>query len=192
MASKQAIAGVLAYLHELYPSRAIGQATAEAWSLTFADWPDDELQVCARAAAASPGRSFFPTPGEVAAFRVERMTPIVDAGKLLRQIEKLGTYSPTIGYQPPTPSTVRAALGDVIADAYATAGGHRCFSDEEMIRSIAYREFQKAATEYAALPDGVRPLLESGQLRPRLKDRNAQPESLAGIIGRALPAGEVA
>ena len=189
MASKQTIAGVLAYLHELYPSRAIGQATAEAWSLTFADWPDDELQRCAKAAALTPGRSFFPTPGEVAAFR--KTTPIIDAGKLLRQIEKLGGYSPTIGYQHPTPYTVRLALGDVIADAYATAGGHRCFSDDETTRSIAFREFQKAATEYAAMPEGVRPLLESGQLRPRLKDRNAKPESLADVVTRALPPGAV-
>ena len=191
MASKSAVVGVLAYLHELYPSREVGQATAAAWALTFSDWNDDELQSCAKDAATTPGRTFFPTPGEIAAFR--KVTPIVDAAKLLRQIEKLGTNVPGAGYMPPQPWQVRESLGDVIADAYITAGGApRCFSDEELTRNIAFREFQKAATAYAAMPTSERPLLGSDAGPRRIAPRNQPAESIASVVTRALPAGQTA
>lgn len=188
MASDTAVSGVLAFLHELFPTREIGVATLDAWAMAFAAWPDDELQLCATRAATTPGRTFFPTPGEIAAFR--KVTPIVDVAQLLRRIEKLGRHHPASGYLAPQVYVVREALGDVIADAYATAGGpSRCFSDEEITRNIAFREFQKAATEYAAMPSGERPLLGNDAGPRRIAPRNAPAESIAAIVTRALPAG---
>lgn len=139
MASKMAIAGVLAFLHELYPSREIGTATAEAWSMTFAEWDDATLESCARSAALTPGRSFFPTPGEIAAFRVAEP---VDAGALLREISALGQYNPHSGWLYPRIDAVRERLGDAIASAYAAAGAERCFADDDSTtQSIARRAF---------------------------------------------------
>ena len=188
MASKTAIAGVLAYLHELYPTREIGPATGEAWALTFADWDDAELQVCAKQAATTAGRTFFPTPGEIAACRTT--TPIVDAARLLRRIESLGRHNAVSGYIAPEVEYVRRQLGDVIADAYAAAGGgSRCFSEDPTTRSIAYREFQRRAEEFAATPNAERPPLElPGGDRRRI----AQPEkleSIGAVVTRALPIG---
>jgi hypothetical protein len=93
---------------------------------------------------------------------------------------------------PPNVGQVRDAFGDVIADAYASAGSHRVFSDDDTTRSIAERDFQKAAEQYAAMPDAPRPLLESGE-GPRIHGRrDAKPESIATIVARSLPPGTAA
>ncbi len=148
MASKPAIAAVLSYLHELYPTREVKASTGEAWAMVFAEWPDDELQACAMKAAAERGRTFFPTPGEISAYRA---VPTVDAAAILRRISKLGTYNPNRGWIYPRTETVRAALGDAIATAYNDAGGERCFSGEESVtQEIARRTFDKALNETAA------------------------------------------
>ena len=188
MASDEGVSTVLAFLHELYPSREIGPATLDAFAFAFADWSDADLHACAKQAAATPGRTFFPTPGEIAAFR--KVTPIVDAARLLRQIEKLGHNVAGQGYFAPQVWLVREKLGDVVADAYASAGGPpRCFSDEEITRNIAFREFQKYATEYAAMPSSERPLLGNDAGPRRISPRNAPAEPIGAVLTRALPPG---
>jgi hypothetical protein len=187
MASPRAIAAVLAYLHELYPTREIGVATSDAWALTFADWDDETLTACARSAAATPGRVFFPTPGEIAEQRAG-VAPVVNGAAILRQIEKLSAYSPQAGLIAPPVVKVREEFGALAADAYARAGAHRCFSNDETTRSIAQREFQKALEEYAAQPTQTRPLIESGLECRRLADGAPRRlESVAALVQRALP-----
>lgn len=115
--------------------------------------------------------------------------PVFDTAALVRQIEKLAGYSPHIGTLPPAPGTVRDALGNVVADAYATVSGARLLSTDETTRAIAVREFSMALTEYAALPDHERPLVASPAEARRIGDRNAKPESIAAIVQRALPKG---
>lgn len=65
MATPECIAGVLAYLHQCYPSRPIDEGTAAAWEITFSDVGDANLQAAARAAANEPDREFMPTPGNI-------------------------------------------------------------------------------------------------------------------------------
>ena len=85
-----------------------------------------------------------------------RGTPVFDTDALLREIMRHGYYLPTRGDMPPLVGTVRDAMGDVVADAYATVGSARLFSDDETTRSIARRDFTNALTEYAAMPPGDR------------------------------------
>jgi hypothetical protein len=130
----------------------------------------------------------FPPPAVFFA----QVPPVVDGQKILRQISKLSTYNAQVGMIPPNVGQVRDAFGDVIADAYASAGSHRVFSDDDTTRSIAERDFQKAAEQYAAMPDAPRPLLESGE-GPRIHGRrDAKPESIATIVARSLPPGTAA
>jgi hypothetical protein len=187
MASKAAVAGVLAYLHELYPTREIGAATAEAWAMTFADWDDATIEACARLAAAEPGRTFFPTPGELVAHRPR---PTIDTARLLRLVERLSVYVPASGMIAPNVETVRAQLGADVADAYAAAGGALVFSANETSRNIASREFHKALE---AMPSPTLPLaLSAGASTPRMlppgRRALAGPESLASVLARTLPA----
>lgn len=188
MANPRAIAATLAYLHELYPTREIGAATSDAWAMTFVEWTDDELLEAAKRAACTPGRSFFPTPGEITALRLGDAPPVVNGAAILNQIEKLSAYSPQAGMVAPPVNTVREQFGPLAADAYATAGAHRCFSNDDTTRSIAQREFQKALEEYAAAPQLVRPVIESGVECRRISDgKPHRLESMQSLVQRALP-----
>jgi hypothetical protein len=183
MASNNTITDVLALLHELYPTREIGANTAPAWAMAFAEWDDATLQSCVRQAATTPGRAFFPTPGEIAAFKPTGTPLAFDVEKVLRQIDALGTYSPMAGRIPTYPGAVRLALGDIVADAYATVGGERLFSDDETTRNIARRDFVSRLTEYAKIPD-IRPLIASPAEPRKIAPRNAKPEGIAEIVAR--------
>lgn len=160
MASDTAVAGILAFLHELFPTRELSDRALDAWLIVFADWSDDELKACARAAAREPGRAFFPTPGEIAAYRP---VPTVDVDQVLGRIAKLGGHNPRTGWVYPRAEDVRAQLGPAIADAYAAAGGDQCFavatSDGATVtRDIARRAFAAELTT-AQRREPSRPLL---------------------------------
>lgn len=132
----------------------------------------------------------FPPPAVF--FAALEPKQIADGQKILRQIEKLGTYNAHVGMIPPNVHTVREELGDLIADAYATAGSDRLSSDDETTRSIAQRDFQKALEQFANQPDTPRLLIESGAQPRTFTPRNAKPESIADIVQRALPPGSAA
>lgn len=189
MASRSAVAGMLAYLHELFPTRPITDATGEAWSLTFEEWDDDELLRCAKLAARDPGRTFFPTPGEIIKHAREKAPVVIDTDAILSRISKLGRYNPNTGWIYPSVWQVREVLGDAIADAYADAGQARLFSEDETSQRIARQRFATVAREFskADAPERV-DLLET--VSRRLAPRNAPAESIAGILQRALPKGE--
>lgn len=140
MASDTAIARTLAFLHELFPTREITEATLDAWTVTFSDWPDDLLRECAIRAAKEPGRQFFPAPGEIFA---QRPQPAIDIDSIRYHIEKLGEYNPNVGWIYPSNQKVQAILGESIATAYAIAG-RALFSENETTASIAAREFRRA------------------------------------------------
>lgn len=191
MTSPRIIASVLAYLHELYPSRDISAATSEAWSMTFREWGDERLMDAARIVAAEPGRKFFPTPGEIAA--AGAVETIVDHAKILRQIEKLSVYTPQAGMIAPNVQLVRDTYGNAVADAYAAAGAARCFADDDTSRSISTREFQKALDRFVAAPAQDRPLLKSGDdVRQLQRGSRRGSESVGDVVKRALPPGTAA
>ena len=191
MVSSLVIVIVFAYLYEFYLTCEIGVVTSDAWAMAFADWSDDDLLSCARRAATTPGRTFFPTPGEISAMRVA-IAPVGNGAAILRQIEKLSAYSPQAGMIAPPVVTVREAFGALAADAYAMAGAHRCFANDDTTRSIAQREFQKNLEEYSAGPRETRPLIESGLECRRIADGSSpRLESVAALVQRALPSSPV-
>lgn len=176
MASDAGIARVVAFLHELFPTRDIGPATLDAWSLVFENWPDELLQSCAVKAAKEPGRTFFPTPGEVGAYAPP---PPVDTLAVLYRIEQLGHYEPTRGWVLPTFEEIRNALGDAIARAYTVAGAKQCFADDakdgtSVTRDIARRTFaaelekvNKTSPERLRLMPTRKPMLQIEAPRER-------------------------
>lgn len=166
MASKATIAGILAFLHELFPTREFSDRTLDAWCLVFDDeWTDAEFTRCAKAAAKEPGRQFFPAPGDISA---HRKIPIVDADAVLRSIAKLGSHNPRQGWIYPNADRIREQLGDAIADAYLGAGGSLLFAQEDasgatITADIARRTFTESlTTAQARQPE--RPLLTAEQL----------------------------
>jgi hypothetical protein len=113
-------------------------------------------------------------------------TPVFDSSALLRRISALGSNT-GVGWRWPLVGTVRDALGDDVADAYASAGTDRLSSDDDTTRSIAERDFAKALTQYAAMPETPRLLVASAPEARRIADRGVRPESIATVIRRALP-----
>ena len=67
MADRRTIAVGLATLHEAYPTRAITEQTAEVWLRLFEPVPNAAFLAACERVAVQPGRTFFPTPGEVMA-----------------------------------------------------------------------------------------------------------------------------
>lgn len=154
MASDAALSSVLAFLQELCPTRDIGAHTLDAWAIAFEDYTDAELSEYARKAAIEPGRKFFPTPGEIAAYRV---VPTVDAGRVLRQISALGAYNPH-GRIYPSIERVREAMGSAVAEAYAAAGAERCFADDGSFAQDSARRTFAAELKPTQAGDEVRRL----------------------------------
>lgn len=145
MASDRVVASVLAMLHELYPTREITPTTLDAFAVAFADVSDDEFRQLAVRAAREPGRSFFPTPGDILG---QRPSPVFDIDRILARVSGLGHHNPNRGWIYPTPEVVRRELGDAIADAYVGAGTTQCFAPESgdgsaVGRDIARRQFAK-------------------------------------------------
>jgi len=158
MATKQAIGLMLAYLHELFPSRPpITEATLEAWMVTFEDVTDDYAMMnAAKQCGAEPERRFFPAPGEI---RVYLPQPSAEpAAETLKKIEAIGGFNWQMRWCLPTVEAVRAHFGETVAQAYGHVGPHRLGSDTEMTREIAERDFavaleQQRARSRASEPD---------------------------------------
>lgn len=143
MASDPGVATVLAFLSEIF-ARDFSERTLDAWMIVFADWTDEELQRCAQQCAKEPGRKFFPTPGEIAAYRAAPAS--IDTDRLLDRISKLGKHLASRGWIYPTVDEVRQHFGHDVAIAYIDAGGNRCFAPEDangqsITRDIARRKF---------------------------------------------------
>lgn len=154
MATPKAIATGLSLMHEAFPTRDVTEKTNAVWALLFADVPDAPFVSACTALAVEHGRTFFPTPGEVMALAAP--APRVDIDGILASIHDLGEYGPA-GWRYPGIQSIREAMGDSVADAYAEAGGGRCFANADanglsVTRDIARREFEKALASASKLP----------------------------------------
>lgn len=144
MATAESIARGLALLHESFPTRGISAETGKAWALIFDGVSDKDFLSACLTAARTPGRTFFPTTGELMGLAAP--TPQVNAEAVLLEIQALATYRPT-GMLWPMVELVSDTFGGHIASAYAAAGSARVFSDNPTTREIAQREFAKALQE---------------------------------------------
>ena len=153
MASDQAIMRVLAFFHQLFPTRDIGVGLLDAWARIFGDakYTDAALELAAQKTAEEIGREFFPTPGALLVYLPR--TAAVSATELLRRIVALGHEGPHFEWVLPTVERVRGALGDGIAAAYGAVGPHRLNSDNPTTREIAERDFAEAV---GVVPEAVR------------------------------------
>ena len=153
MASDRAITGVLAFLHDLFPTRDVGPGLLDAWARIFGDakYSDRWIESAAQQVAEEPGREFFPTPGALLVYFPRPAA--VSAVELLRRITALGHEGPHFEWVLPSVERVRECLGDGIAAAYGAVGPHRLNSDNPTTREIAERDFAEAVD---GVPEAVR------------------------------------
>lgn len=164
MASKKAVARMLAVMHEGYPTRPITKNTPQVWFALFRDVADDALLAAVFSVCNEPGRTFFPTPGDIRAY-LAPPKPVINADEILNSIAGMSQYTPH-GYLHARPEQVRARHGAAVAIAYGQVGANRLFSDSETTRSIAERDFAIAlkgevdsGAEMFQLPAAVPPLM---------------------------------
>ncbi len=144
MATDRAVGIALATLLETFPTREITAQTVKVWGKVLAGTDDDALGRAVLRLCRDPERRFFPTSGELfAELQTEIPKPAVDFEVIQKQISDLGSYNPNMGWVYPRVQPVREKLGDAVADAYAACGAARLFSDDEIGRSIAQREFRQ-------------------------------------------------
>lgn len=145
MASNKAVAAMLGAFAESFPTREVTGKTAKVWMQIVAPLTDEQIGRATMRLCRDPDRRFFPTPGEVFGAVADEMRPI-DTLEIIHKIERMGSYSPNLGWIYPTAEQVREVLGDAIADAYIIGGKDRVFSNSETTRDIARREMGAAVT----------------------------------------------
>ncbi len=159
MANTAAIKLGLRVLHEAFPTREITKQTGAVFHELFRDTPDEDFLAACRTLATQRGRTFFPSPGEIAAMLTPRAA--VDLDRLLEAISDQGQRSYS-GFIYPRIERVRLVFGDAIASAYAFAGASRLWSNSETSRDIARREFREHLDTEAG-PE-IAPWLVGGKL----------------------------
>lgn len=135
------------------------------------DLSDEQLAIATAYIVKMHAGEFIPPPAVIRK-AVAPAPVVVDAAAVIRQIAKLGTYSPHCGMIYPAINAVREALGDAVAYAYAAAGETRVFSESETTREIAAREFQRAMTEIVNRPEGALPILNGPRPDPAIAARS--------------------
>ncbi|HTE46506.1 MAG TPA: hypothetical protein VK636_14740 [Gemmatimonadaceae bacterium] len=157
MATNRAVVASLAMLGRAFAG-VVDEERVELYRAALEDLTDEQLATATALVVKSHTGEFIPPPAVVRKAIAPAATTI-DAVGILRRIEKLAVYNPNVGMVYPRVDVVREQLGDATAYAYAAAGGPRVFSDNEVSRDIATREFQKALSDAANRPHADLPIL---------------------------------
>ncbi len=166
MASKRAVAAALKLLARTFAGE-VDEAKVALYYAALDDLTDEQLERAVTIVVRTETERFIPPPG-VLRQAVAPAAPVVDAGRLLREISKLGTYNANVGWVYPSVERVRDELGEAVAYAYAGAGRERLFADSETTRDIAQREFERAVVEGTKRQWQGLPVLGAAPQLPRL------------------------
>lgn len=141
MASRKAALAALTLLSRAFAGEVSGEK-ADVYAAAVEDLTDEQLMTATARVIKTRTDDFLPPPAVILEAAGANVEPVLDAERILREIEAAGTYTPS-GWSNLRERQVRERFGDVIADAYSEAGcGTRLFSSNETTRDIAFREFQ--------------------------------------------------
>ena len=142
MASTKAVYASLTMLSHNFAG-AVTEEKVALWKAALLEVSDEALAAAVPQVIATHKGDFIPPVAVIRDAAGANTPPSVDVEEIQKQISDLGGYNPHMGWVYPRVSLVREKLGDAIADAYAACGAQKLFSDEEIGRSIATREFRK-------------------------------------------------
>jgi hypothetical protein len=182
MASERAVAAALKMLGRAFAG-VVDVERVELYRAALDDLSDAELARATLLVIRSHTGEFIPPPA-VLRKAVAPAPVAIDSAGIIRRIEKLATYNPNAGMIYPCVETVRGELGDATAYAYAAAGGPRLFSENDVGRDIATREFTRAMTEATSRPTAALPVIGAGSLSTIDNVR-----SLVDVTAKRLAAG---
>jgi hypothetical protein len=156
MASERAVRAALTMLGRVFAG-SVGPERIEAYCAALEDIEDAELVEACGVLMRTHAGEFIPVPAVIRKVARGDETPKLDLDRIVRELDRMGGYSPAGGWAAPRVDKVRALAGNAIADAYAEIGG-RLFADDQRTRDIAAQEFRKAlvsasgASLYASFP----------------------------------------
>ena len=201
MATRRAVMTAL----KMFALTFAGDVSDERIDLYFAaldDVSDDALAAATLQLVRTHRGEWIPTPATIRDAAGANTLPVIDAGRLLREIDRLGEYSPGTGWESPSVDVVREKRGDLIADAYAAAGGpERLFEGGATTREIAAREFAqemaaqvKAHGAAALLPPAAPavPRLAAGAPVPEIEAPAAEPFDWRAALAASAPVQDFA
>ena len=202
MATRQAVLATLTMLAREYAGT-VTEEKADLWLAALEDVSDVALAAAVATVIKTHTGGFIPPVAVIREAAGANALPAIDAGRLLREIDRLGEHNPATGWQSPSVEVVRQIKGDAVADAYAAAGGpERLFEGGATTREIAAREFAqemaaqvKAHGGAALLPPAVPavPQLAAGDAQPKIEAPAVQFNWRAVLKGAfALPKPDLA
>jgi hypothetical protein len=168
MASKAAIMTALKMLGRAFAGT-VDEARAEVYHAALVELSDDQVNRATEIVIETYTGAFIPPPA-ILINAVKPAPGVVDASAILRRVEKLGTYNPASGMIPPPIGRIAETLGERIAYAYSGAGGPLLFTENEVSRDIARREFQRLLTEAVNEPQKALPIFGAASLPPAASD----------------------
>lgn len=173
MASEKAVLTALTILGRAFAGE-VSPERVDLYHAALDDVTDAELALVTAALVKSHAGEFIPTPATIRAAVPRLQAPTLDVDRIIRELDRMGSYSPG-GWCPPSVEKVRRLAGTPIADAFADVGPSRLLAEDPKSRDIAAQEFRRAlkATApagYAAFPPWAvaNPPRLAAQERPRL------------------------
>lgn len=159
MANTKAVTTALRMLGRVFAGDITTEKT-EMYVAALEDLSDEQIAASVAILVRTHEGQFLPVPAQIRAAVNADAKPAINVERLIRQIDKTGSYNPNSGWCPARVEIVRERFGDAVADAYGqVGGGARLFSSDETGRIIAARDFENALR--AAVESGVTLLLEN-------------------------------
>jgi hypothetical protein len=171
MASREAVAAGLAVLQQCAPTRDIDTDTLRIWQTLFADDSDAAFLTACRTLAREPGRTFFPSPGEVVA-AMRPPQPPIDIDRLCWLLGGLTTYTPH-GTRPPALADIADLFGPAVAEAVGNVGVGRLLCGTEDDAQWAKKDLRAALADATDLPVSVPRVGEPARTLPAIRAQMA-------------------
>jgi len=161
MASRRAVSAALKMLALTFAGDVSGERV-DLYAAALEDVTDGALAAATLQLVKTHKGEWIPVPAVIREAAGVDALPDIDA--LIRRIDRLGEPNPGYGWLSPDVETVRMAMGDAVADAYADVGAERLFADQATTRDIARHDFRRAL----ALAARRAPLLIGGATPKRI------------------------
>jgi len=201
MATRRAVLASLT-LFALTFAGDVSPARIDLYVAALDDVTDEQLGAATVRLVKTHRGEWIPVPAVIREAAGANALPAIDAGRLLREIDRLGEHNPATGWQSPSVEVVRQIKGDAVADAYAAAGGpERLFEGGATTREIAAREFaQEMAAQVktrgaaALLPPAAPavPQLAAGPAAAEIEAPAAEPFDWRAALATSAPVQDFA
>lgn len=190
MATRTAVTTALRLLARIFVAD-ITPERVQIYEAALEDVSDEALERATVRLIRTRTGQFFPVPADIRQAAGANGGGLVDGTAALHRIAALSVYNPR-GYRHPAPRTVAERIGQAEARAYGAIGPERLFSEHEVTRDIALRDFQLALERAVADGAPLGGLLPPERPVPFLTAAPRREDGAPSHIGKLLTPGRAA